>query len=150
MVPSCLGIFFFFWLPGNKGTIRNRMFLPEGNEEITLWIINISTETETSCLPLHIYLYHQAIHSDDKKVSKRFFFSACPTNIILSIAERALLSVRSSNLRADCGDSFRAQQQIELILLRILSCNYPGVDLQWTNNYVCWPCRRECWFCIIN
>lgn len=33
--PSCLGIVLLLLL-GNKGAIKNRMFLPEGNREITL------------------------------------------------------------------------------------------------------------------
>ena len=146
MVPAVWDFFFFFffWFLRNKVSIMNRKFLPEGYRETTLWIINtVSKQRNPPSFCISPWITRPSILMIRK-------FQRVPhpqrTNIILSIAEKALLFVRLSDLRTDCGENLRAQEQRQLILFRILSCSYPGIDLQWTKNYVCWLCRGECWF----
>lgn len=110
--PSCPGIFFFFLrLPGNKDAIRNRMLPPEGYREISLWIINVVPKLRhppSFCISLwtpgpSILMIRKFQRGPPSPPS--------PANILLSTAERVLLSVRLSNLRTYCGGNFRAKQQ---------------------------------------
>lgn len=107
--PSCLGN--FFGCLGISVQLGTGCSFLKATAKINLWIINkIPKLRHPPSFCISIWITRPSILMI-RKFQRGSPLHPTPSNMILSTAERALLSVMLSNLRTDCGGNFRAQQQ---------------------------------------